>query len=155
MKPRNILFVSQIQSADGSGRKARLRPTSGFIFTPISTLATTPSWVYDLFGIDSNETALEFEKNFLKSGMAVLTLFARSMKNNDNGTHSGLDFYDVWLDKDAVLAPDGTITWADLEGLEWITVWDKDPRAGKTPSKRRWSTRSTGPCTRPCTLMSR
>jgi hypothetical protein len=49
-------------------------------------------------------------------------LFARSLKNNENGTFSGLDFYDVWLDKDAVLAPDGTIYFVDLEGLEWITI---------------------------------
>ena len=28
----------------------------------------------------------------------------------------------MWLDKDAVLAPDGTIYFVDLEGLEWITV---------------------------------
>jgi hypothetical protein len=101
------------------------------------TLGDDTSWVYDLFGIDTNDKAIEFEKNFLKSGMAVLTLFARSMKNNDNGTHSGLDFYDVWLDKDAVLAPDGTITWADLEGLEWITVWDKDPEGGKDPIEEK------------------
>jgi hypothetical protein len=58
--------------------------------------------------------------------MAVLTLLARSIKNNENGTYSGLDFYDVWLDKDALLAPNGTIYWADLEGLEWITLWEKD-----------------------------
>jgi hypothetical protein len=32
----------------------------------------------------------------------------------------------VWLDKDAVLAPSGVIYWADLEGLEWITLWGKD-----------------------------
>ncbi len=28
----------------------------------------------------------------------------------------------MWLDKDAVLAPDGTIYFVDLEGLEWITI---------------------------------
>jgi hypothetical protein len=37
-----------------------------------------------------------------------------------------LDFYDVWLDKDAVLAPDGTVYFVDLEGLEWITVQAKN-----------------------------
>jgi hypothetical protein len=36
-----------------------------------------------------------------------------------------LDFYDVWLDKDAVLAPDGTIYFVDLEGLEWINIEEK------------------------------
>src|SRR5208283_1270997 len=55
--------------------------------------------VFDLFGIDNNDRALQFETNFLKSGMAVLTLFVRSMKNNGDGTYGGLDFYDVWLDK--------------------------------------------------------
>jgi len=84
--------------------------------------------VFQLFGIDSNEKATEFEINFLKSGMAILTLLARTLKNNNDGTYGGLDFYDVWLDKDAVLAPDGTIFWADLEGLEWITLWNREYR---------------------------
>src|SRR5207249_9590954 len=50
----------------------------------------------------------------------------RSMNDNGNGTYSGLDFYDVWLDKDAVLAPDGTIFWVDLEGLQAITIGGMD-----------------------------
>ena len=53
-------------------------------------------------------------------------MFTRSIKSNNDGTFSGLDFYDVWLDKDAVLSPDGTIYFVDLEGLEWITVREKD-----------------------------
>ena len=81
--------------------------------------------IFDLFGIDQNDKALEFLKNFVKSGIAFLTLFTRSMKSNEDGTFRGLDFYDVWLDKDAVLAPDGTIYFVDLEGLEWITVGEK------------------------------
>jgi len=119
-------------------QEGRLVPSNIRIyFHSDHTLGDDTSWVYDLFGIESNDMAIEFEKNFLKSGMAVLTLFARSMKNNNNRTHSGLDFYDVWLDKDAVLAPDGTIFWADLEGLEWITVWDKDPEGGKDPIEEK------------------
>jgi len=58
----------------------------------------------------------------VKSGIAFLTLFTRSIRKNDDGTYSGIDFYDVWLDKDAVLAPDGTAYFVDLEGLEWITI---------------------------------
>jgi len=69
---------------------------------------------------------MDFLRNFIKSGIAILTLFVRSMRNNENGTYTGLDFYDVWLDKDAVLAPDGTIFWADLEGLQEITIGGKD-----------------------------
>jgi hypothetical protein len=70
---------------------------------------------------------MNFLLNFVKSGVATLTLFVRSMSyNEDNGTYSGLDFYDVWLDKDALLAPDGTIFWADLEGLQSITIGGRD-----------------------------
>ncbi len=87
-----------------------------------STVGGNIRSVFDLFGIDSDDKALEFLKNFVKSGVAFLTLFTRSIARNDDGTFSGLDFYDVWLDKDAVLAPDGTIYFVDLEGLEWITI---------------------------------
>ncbi len=90
------------------------------------TIGEDTCMVFKLFDIDSNEKAEDFERNFLTSGMAILTLLVRSLKDNGNGTYSGLDFYDVWLDKDAVLAPDGAIFWADLEGLEWITLWKKD-----------------------------
>ena len=44
------------------------------------------------------------------------------MRGEEDGTFSGWDFYDVWLDKDAVLAPDGNVYFVDLEGLEWINV---------------------------------
>jgi hypothetical protein len=87
-----------------------------------STVGGNISSVFDLFGIDENDKALEFLKNFVRSGIAFLTLFTRSIKSNEDGTFSGLDFYDVWLDKDAVIAPDGTIYFVDLEGLEWITL---------------------------------
>jgi len=90
------------------------------------TVGGTITAVFDLFMIDSNDKALDFLKNFVKSGVAFLTLFARSMKSNGDGTFSGLDFLDVWLDKDAVIAPDGTVYFVDLEGLEWISVGEKD-----------------------------
>lgn len=82
--------------------------------------------LFDFFRIDNNDKAMNFLKNFVRSGIAILTLFVRSVVDNGNGTYSGLDFYDVWLDKDAVLAPDGTIFWADLEGLQAITIGGKD-----------------------------
>lgn len=90
------------------------------------TIGDDTGELFDFFHIDSNEKAMDFLKNFLKSGIAILTLFVRSMRNNENGSYSGLDYYDVWLDKDAVLAPDGTIFWADLEGLQAITIGGKD-----------------------------
>jgi|SRR5271157_555352 len=107
-------------------QETRLVPSNVRIyFHSGSTVGGNISSIFDLFGIDENDKALEFLKNFVKSGIAFLTLFTRSIKSNEDGTFSGLDFYDVWLDKDAVLAPDGTIYFVDLEGLEWITVPEK------------------------------
>jgi len=107
-------------------QETRLVPSNVRIyFHSGSTVGGNISSIFDLFGIDENDKALEFLKNFVKSGIAFLTLFTRSIESNEDGTFSGLDFYDVWLDKDAVLAPDGTIYFADLEGLEWINVQEK------------------------------
>jgi len=104
-------------------QETRLVPSNVRIyFHSGSTVGGNVSSLFDLFGIENNEDALGFLKNFVKSGIAFLTLFARSIKDNQDGTYSGFDFYDVWLDKDAVLAPDGTIYFVDLEGLEWITL---------------------------------
>jgi hypothetical protein len=87
------------------------------------TIGDDTGELFDFFHIDSNDKAMDFLLNFVKSGIAILTLFVRSMSyNEENGTYSGLDFYDVWLDKDSLLAPDGTIFWADLEGLQSITI---------------------------------
>ena len=90
------------------------------------TIGDDTGELFAFFKIDNNDKAMDFLKNFVRSGIAILTLFVRSMSDNGNGTYSGLDFYDVWLDKDAVLAPDGTIFWADLEGLQTITIGGKD-----------------------------
>ena len=107
-------------------QEARLVPSNVRIyFHSGSTLGGNIGSVYELFGIDTNGKALRFLENFVKSGIAFLTLFARTMKSNPDGTFGGLDFYDVWLDKDAVLAPNGTIYFVDLEGLEWMTIESK------------------------------
>jgi len=113
-----------------SGRmvqEIRLVPSNVRIyFHSGSTVGRSVKTLFDFFEIDSNDKALEFLKNFVKSGVAFLTLFSRSMKNNGDGTFSGWDFYDVWLDKDAILAPDGTVYFVDLEGLEWITIQERN-----------------------------
>jgi hypothetical protein len=108
-------------------QEERLVPSNVRVyFHSDKTLGGDTSWVFDLFEIDSDEKAIQLEKNFLKSGMAILTLFVRSMKDDGDGTFTGLDYYDVYLDKDALLAPDGTIFWADLEGLEMFNFRKKD-----------------------------
>jgi len=108
-------------------QEARLIPSNVRIYFHSDwTIGDDTGELFDFFRIDDNDKAMDFLKNFVKSGIAILTLFVRSMSDNGNGTYSGLDFYDVWLDKDAVLAPDGTIFWADLEGLQAITIGGKD-----------------------------
>jgi len=107
-------------------QEIRLVPSNVRIyFHAGSTVGGNIHSIFDLFGLDNNDKAVDFLKNFVKSGIAYLTLFPRTIKRNEDGTFSGLDFYDVWLDKDAVLAPDGTIYFVDLEGLEWINVEEK------------------------------
>ena len=104
-------------------QETRLVPSNVRIyFHSGSTVGSNISEIYKLFEIDVDEKALEFLKNFVRSGIAFLTLFIRSMRGEEDGTFSGWDFYDVWLDKDAVLAPDGNVYFVDLEGLEWINV---------------------------------
>ena len=104
-------------------QETRLLPSNVRIYFHSDwTIGDDTGELFDFFRIDSNDRAMEFLRNFVRSGIAVLTLFVRSMKDDGDGTYTGLDFYDVWLDKDAVLAPDGTIFWADLEGLQAITI---------------------------------
>jgi len=108
-------------------QEARLIPSNVRIYFHSDwTIGDDTGELFEFFRIDSNERAMDFLRNFVRSGIAILTLFVRSMRRNDNGTYTGLDFYDVWLDKDAVLAPDGTIFWADLEGLQDITIGGRD-----------------------------
>ena len=104
-------------------QEARLVPSNVRIyFHSGSTIGGNIATIFDLFGIDTDDKALRFLGNFVKSGIAYLTLFVRTIADNQDGSYSGFDFYDVWLDKDAGLAPDGTIYFVDLEGLEWITI---------------------------------
>jgi len=104
-------------------QETRLVPSNIRIyFHSGSTIGGNIGSIFDLFGIDTDDKALRFLDNFVKSGIAYLTLFVRTITKNQDETYSGFDFYDVWLDKDAVLAPDGTIYFVDLEGLEWITI---------------------------------
>jgi len=90
------------------------------------TIGDDTGELFDFFRIDNNDNAMGFLENFVKSGIAILTLFVRSLRYNGSGTYTGLDQSDVWLDKDAVLAPDGTIFWADLEGLQMIAIGGRD-----------------------------
>ena len=96
-----------------------------------TTVGSEIARVFDLFGIDSAAKAHRFQTNFVRSGVAFLTLFARTRAYDpQRARYTGLDLADVWLDKDAVIAPDGTVYFVDLEGIEAVRV-DEDGLAEK------------------------
>jgi hypothetical protein len=101
-------------------QEIRLLPSNVRIyFHAKSTLGSGVRDVFDRFGINSVEKAVAFEVAFLRSTVPLLTLFPRTLRlDSSTGRYFGLDFSDVWLDKDAVIAPDGTVYFVDLEGIE-------------------------------------
>jgi len=101
-------------------QEIRLVPSNVRIyFHAKSTLGSSVADIFDRFGIDSAEKALAFEVAFLRSTIPLLTLFPRTLRHDaGKDRYYGLDFHDVWLDKDAVVAPDGTVYFVDLEGIE-------------------------------------
>lgn len=111
-------------------QELRLVPSNVRIyFHARQTLGAGVRHVFDLFGLDSSAAAVRFETNLLRSGVALLTLFARSLTHDPaRDRYSGLDFHDVWLDKDAVVAPDGTIYFVDLEGIDEVSLEPSEVR---------------------------
>jgi hypothetical protein len=105
-------------------QELRLVPSNVRVyFHARSTVGNDPAHVFDLFSVDSAAKAHRFQTNFVRSAVALLTLFARTLSfDAARGRYSGLDFQDVWLDKDAVLAPDGTVFFVDLEGIDEVFV---------------------------------
>ncbi len=103
-------------------QELRLVPSNVRIyFHSRTTVGNDAGAVLDRFGIDSDARALEFETNLLRTGVAMMTLYARTLERT-GGRCTGLDFLDVWLDKDAVLAPNGEVFFVDLEGIEPVAV---------------------------------
>ncbi len=105
-------------------QEIRLVPSNVRVyFHAQSTVGLHPSHVFDRFRIDSGPRGLAFERNFVRSGIAALTLFARTAERSTGADRvTGLDFLDVWIDKDAVLGADGTLFFVDLEGIEPVSV---------------------------------
>jgi hypothetical protein len=99
----------------------RLIPSNVRLYFESSNVIANPSSIFQLFEIDTIEKAENFELNFIKSGIALLTLYSRSALIEGNEI-KGIYYQDVWLDKDCVVAPDGTIHFADIEGFIWKKV---------------------------------
>jgi hypothetical protein len=105
-------------------QELRLVPSNIRIFFHArTTLGEDVRSIFPRFGVDSPAKARAFSVRFVRSAIAMLTLFARTLERAPReGWYRGLDFHDVWLDKDAVLAPDGTAYFVDLEGIEAIEI---------------------------------
>jgi len=102
-------------------QEARLVPSRTRLYFESAQVLADPVAALATFGIDTAARMERFEKSFIKSGFALLSLFTRSVKIEADQAR-GIVYHDVWFDKDAIVAPDGVIHFADLEGLVWQGV---------------------------------
>jgi hypothetical protein len=103
----------------------RLVPSRARLYFESDQVIENPDALFHAFQIENSDQVTLFERNFLQSGIALLSLFTRSARV-DKGFVTGLIYQDVWLDKDAIIAPDGILHFADLEGLDRKTVMIQD-----------------------------
>ncbi len=108
-------------------QEVRLLPSDVRLFYQSeSTLGRRTRPVLSAFGVEDEQGLDAFIDCYLRSGMAALTLVPRTVEEVEGRGVAALDYADVWLDKDSVLAPDGTLFFADIEGLEWVVMRDDD-----------------------------
>jgi len=101
-------------------QELRLMPSNVRLYfhSPV-TLGLDSGRVFSLFGLTDLATCEAFLERLMRSTVAAITLFARTVRFDDvHARFTGLDYDEVYLDKDAVIAPDGTLHFADLEGVE-------------------------------------
>lgn len=82
-------------------------------------LGRDPEAVLEGLGVEGIDALDAFVDRFLATGLAALTLWARTARPCARGVIEGLDYEDAWLDKDALVAADGAIVLADLESIAW------------------------------------
>jgi hypothetical protein len=103
-------------------QEIRLMPSNVRLYfqSPVTFGANTAE-AFSLFGLDSFTACEDFIERLARSSIAALTLYARTLRyDSARERYLGLGYHDVWLDKDAVIASDGTLHFADLEGIEDI-----------------------------------
>lgn len=109
-------------------QEVRLMPSNVRLYfqSPVTFGADTGE-AFALFNLKSLESCEDFLTNLARSTLAALTLYARTLRyDSRSGRYMGLGYHDVWLDKDAVIAADGTLHFADLEGIEDVRVGRPD-----------------------------
>ncbi len=118
-------------------QEMRLVPSRTRIYFESPELLADPASALARFYVDTPKLVSDFETRFVKSGMALLSLLLRSAREAGEAIE-GLVYHDVWLDKDAVVAPDGTIHFADLEGLEWRRIPRSAPERVRALQRQEW-----------------
>jgi hypothetical protein len=118
-------------------QQVRLMPSNVRLFyqSELALGRKTPG-VLEAFKISSLEDLDHFMDNYIRSGIAALTLIPRTIRRDEKLGRVALDFSDVWLDKDSVVASDGTIFFADIEGLDWVPI--RDDYEAKLRMKRQF-----------------
>jgi len=117
-------------------QQARLVPSDVRLFYQSEeALGHKTTHVLDCFKVEGMEALDSFMDNYIRSGMAALTLIARTARKHKVWGYTALDYDDVWLDKDSLIAPDGTLFFADIEGLDWVPLRD-EPEAIKRIKKQ-------------------
>ncbi len=103
-------------------QEQRLVPSNVRLFHQSETTlgASSPS-ALQAFGVTTVEDLDAFIEQYIASGIAALTLYARTLRPCRWG-FEGLDYGDTWFDKDCVIAPDGSLFFADIEDLDWIVA---------------------------------
>jgi hypothetical protein len=117
-------------------QEVRLMPSNLRLYfqSPV-TFGMDTEVAFAMFHLTSKGECERFLENLCRSSMAALTLYARTLRHDPwRGGYLGLDLHDVWLDKDAVIAPDGTLHFADLEGVEDVRSAD----AEQAKERMRW-----------------
>jgi len=102
-------------------QEMRLVPSRTRLYFESTQVIADPETALSQFNVNTPKKAEQFELNFIRSGLALLSLFSRTIKYQDRAL-AGVVYQDVWFDKDAIVAPDGVIHFADIEGLGWMQV---------------------------------
>ena len=110
-------------------QEIRLLPSDVRLFHSSGTaLGRDTDAALEGLGVGDVERLDAFVERYLATGLAALTLWARTARPCPGGLE-GLDYHDAWLDKDCLVGTDGGLFVADLESVEWTPTTHRMPPA--------------------------
>ncbi len=125
--PEDVLDVFYYRRHEGAiVQEHRLVPSTVRLFHQSSqALGRDVEGALAALGVRTLDALDGFLDAYLRSAMGLLTVAARSVRISEGGLLEALDYDDAWLDKDAFVASDGTLFFADLEALAYVVVPDQ------------------------------